>query len=1223
MSKCWRTFVGVLCAFVVAGYFGGTNILVEARDYSEMKVVQLRRELRVRGLNRKGSRADLIERLKAAENSNSVPENATVTKQSVGPSKRQQRHQAMGLVEGPCNPNPCNYGLCAVVDNNKQVAYSCVCSQQWFGVHCNQSRVLEQHLKSIEKELQREHDDRVRAHQDKLAAAQAQQATDALISARQKLSWLKYKVWYKKHNRKSLESGHILSFDELPNVLQDDLGRFVVTNTDGQELISFSPSQILQISPSLGRAQASNTPRGKQQISVWLSKPNKRKRAAFVAEKVPHAFDLVFKSGKAQLSEWLDLVGAVLGADAPHKLVSFPFLDKEQASIKEKRVRKSAADDARKRRLAEEERRAELAHLAEAAKVKARLDEEKRQEEKNREREEHKLKNLLQKEVRKYRRAIVENQPDAKSQSLTTLQTLRGRIRVHEMTSDKKIVETVDTILKDNNLGETEAARVARQRAQEGRQLEEKTRRNSSRLIQMMPVEERETLIKQLILAECPTFLPSKVDIDSLNATLQRKVQQFRHESFDANRSVKESLARAVHEAFSQVWEVQILQSGCQNKSDEKDRPNDPALAVPVAVQTPAENVDVHHHAQNVDASARVETTGVTDSPGESSEGRHLSPLPLPLPVLPTASDENDELINGGHAVHPRVVVKILEDLHAALRTNNFPAIDFALDRAESARMHPRLYPILSEAQSKMSNHLKETAALLEFRSKVADYLEGRSDVKLASRQKLLNMSNPIHKREWLWAQTAVANHFLSQREIIHSNNTEELQCRLAPIPRPGENHMPSIRQLELPRQKQQVQERKEILTLEQSQLQTKIKSKQRDILSFLQAHEPDLAPNIARYFDINRNNPSLAERLDNLDRLWASMRLKYADFDSDGYQAPNGSNHSTNQNKNGMNEINESNSAMTPDSHKNESLEQHTEKTLQADEAVKRRSYIASRLAQQKQQSEILATVSGGRPVFVEGPDGHGVDALEGLTVPLTPSFFAVNRTRMTNKSNKTESTLLTKTMNANADAVKSPLPAKTSSSSFLDKHNDVQILAHANTKPRLAMMTNAQVFTEQKKLVLDETATTTPDSTNLDLETLNRESAAPQGGPSTHSKQQQQQQLLRQHANANADYEASDSQNNAHGIEVHATASPILPNLWRRATAPNGRPYWWHSETKETRWDDPSENARRRDEIKIGAPPEGVWRQASTKEGRVYWWNARTRETSWTRPETVEGVL
>jgi len=212
---------------------------------------------------------------------------------------------------------------------------------------------------------------------------------------------------------------------------------------------------------------------------------------------------------------------------------------------------------------------------------------------------------------------------------------------------------------------------------------------------------------------------------------------------------------------------------------------------------------------------------------------------------------------------------------------------------------------------------------------------------------------------------------------------------------------------------------------------------------------------------------------------------------------------------------------------------------------------------------------------------------------------------------------------MNANADAVKSPLPAKTSSSSFLDKHNDVQILAHANTKPRLAMMTNAQVFTEQKKLVLDETATTTPDSTNLDLETLNRESAAPQGGPSTHSKQQQQQQLLRQHANANADYEASDSQNNAHGIEVHATASPILPNLWRRATAPNGRPYWWHSETKETRWDDPSENARRRDEIKIGAPPEGVWRQASTKEGRVYWWNARTRETSWTRPETVEGVL
>lgn len=72
-----------------------------------------------------------------------------------------------------------------------------------------------------------------------------------------------------------------------------------------------------------------------------------------------------------------------------------------------------------------------------------------------------------------------------------------------------------------------------------------------------------------------------------------------------------------------------------------------------------------------------------------------------------------------------------------------------------------------------------------------------------------------------------------------------------------------------------------------------------------------------------------------------------------------------------------------------------------------------------------------------------------------------------------------------------------------------------------------------------------------------------------------------------------------------------------WARATAADGRPYWYSLATGATTWEDPA-----------GAPPAkppagpAPWREVTTADGRTYYYNEETKKTQWTRPPDIAGA-
>ncbi|CDF41169.1 unnamed protein product [Chondrus crispus] len=96
-----------------------------------------------------------------------------------------------------------------------------------------------------------------------------------------------------------------------------------------------------------------------------------------------------------------------------------------------------------------------------------------------------------------------------------------------------------------------------------------------------------------------------------------------------------------------------------------------------------------------------------------------------------------------------------------------------------------------------------------------------------------------------------------------------------------------------------------------------------------------------------------------------------------------------------------------------------------------------------------------------------------------------------------------------------------------------------------------------------------------------------------------------------------------------VHAASVP--PSLpaprvpaadWARATAKDGRPYWYSLSTGETSWEDPSSAAPQA----AAAPPAkehiSPWRETRAEDGRVYYYNTETKKTQWERPADMPGV-
>lgn len=100
-------------------------------------------------------------------------------------------------------------------------------------------------------------------------------------------------------------------------------------------------------------------------------------------------------------------------------------------------------------------------------------------------------------------------------------------------------------------------------------------------------------------------------------------------------------------------------------------------------------------------------------------------------------------------------------------------------------------------------------------------------------------------------------------------------------------------------------------------------------------------------------------------------------------------------------------------------------------------------------------------------------------------------------------------------------------------------------------------------------------------------------------------------------------------------------LPEGWAENHTPDGRLYFYHAATRETRWDRPSANDSKSlpsatysaaPSPKRPAPssPESAperkdssqWLQHQTPDGRVYYYNTVTRKTSWTQPNDVINV-
>ena len=314
----------VVVALVLCGVFPdsgwGNNgirhaIVVEATtDFTNLRVVQLRRELRLRGLKRTGSREELVARLQASDSNGITAAAPTITKKEPPP------------LTGPCHPNPCGqFGLCSALKETAQFPYQCACAQEWYGVHCNQSRTVASEIKVVRQRAQAELElEAARQYAEELRV-DAEATASVCNAARKNLEWQKFPVLFKKGIKKNMQQGHTLRYTdveegETEDAEPDDDERrrrrlLMVTAADGQEVARAQLSTIARISPAVSRARAKNLKRGQEQVSIW-TRSAKRNRQPFRHTKQPHAFDVVFQRGRSDLNAWLELMETVLDCDS-------------------------------------------------------------------------------------------------------------------------------------------------------------------------------------------------------------------------------------------------------------------------------------------------------------------------------------------------------------------------------------------------------------------------------------------------------------------------------------------------------------------------------------------------------------------------------------------------------------------------------------------------------------------------------------------------------------------------------------------------------------------------------------------------------------------------------------------------------------------------------------------------------------------------------------------
>jgi hypothetical protein len=411
---------------------------VAAADLESMKVVQLRRELRLRGLDRKGTPAELVARLQEHDKTVAAADTAEAAAALLRPVN-QQAPRAVPPPrepEGPCNPHPCGpFGLCTPLPDGAPVPYSCACSRDWYGNHCNQSRAIADQLAQVRRRVQQQQQQEKEERQREGMATLAADAARKLAKAQADLLRLRVTVFFVAGLGRTLLPSHTLRYTldgataaDFSGRGEDDdaeqtwlsssssssssspssgatpppvVGRFEIAAPDGTIAASFAADDILRISPSFSTSLAINVPRSAQQVSIWLAPPGtgaQQLLPRFRADREKHTFAVVFHRGRATAVPWLDLVAALLLGDPQGRIAGFDF----RASPRPQDWRtNTAAADAERRAAWEEERRAERAFLAAAMEVKERRDAAEKDAQLAVQRAEHQLKTQLQQAVRR------------------------------------------------------------------------------------------------------------------------------------------------------------------------------------------------------------------------------------------------------------------------------------------------------------------------------------------------------------------------------------------------------------------------------------------------------------------------------------------------------------------------------------------------------------------------------------------------------------------------------------------------------------------------------------------------------------------------------------------------------------------------------------------------------------------------------------------------------
>ena len=84
---------------------------------------------------------------------------------------------------------------------------------------------------------------------------------------------------------------------------------------------------------------------------------------------------------------------------------------------------------------------------------------------------------------------------------------------------------------------------------------------------------------------------------------------------------------------------------------------------------------------------------------------------------------------------------------------------------------------------------------------------------------------------------------------------------------------------------------------------------------------------------------------------------------------------------------------------------------------------------------------------------------------------------------------------------------------------------------------------------------------------------------------------------------------------LAASTSAPPVVGDLkpgWTEHNAPDGRKYYYHSETKQSSWEKPA----------IDKAPEASipWKEHTAPDGRKYYYNKETKVSSWTMPEELK---